>query len=140
VYGKRLEARERGARAFAQRLRHILGEADHPAVGHVLAPAKAVRGGRRDQQRGRRLEGQDRGLVGHLSTAALNQEDLEQVAMAVRRNCPVVQRGPRHQRLDMDEIECLVVRRVAEQMKQRQDIRGRHARSIGQPWPRENAA
>ena len=138
--GERLQPRERCARALAERFRHILGEAHHPAVGLVRAEAEAVRGGRRHQDRGRRLEGQARGLVGHLAAAALDQQDLEQVAMAVRTDGPVVHRGARRDRLDMDEVECLVVRRIAVEVKQRQGGRARHAASIGQRHGRENAA
>ncbi len=52
-----------------------------------------MRGRRRDQDRGRRFERQARRLVGHLAAALLDQQDLEQVAVAVRPDGPVVNRG-----------------------------------------------
>src|SRR5262249_17914306 len=65
--------------------------------------------------------------------------DLKQVAMAVRADGPVVNRRARDDGLDMNEIERLVVRRIAVEMEQRQRSGG-HAKIIGQTDDRENAS
>ena len=79
-----------------------------------------MRDRRRHQDGARRGEGERGGLEGHLAAAALDQQDLEQVAMAVGADRPVVHRGARGDGLDMDEVERLIVRRIAVEMKQRE--------------------
>ena len=68
------------------------------------------------------------GLERHLAAAALDQQDLEQVAMAVRADGPVVDRRARRDRLDVNEVERLIVRRIAVEMEQRKRGGG-HAKS-----------
>ena len=58
----------------------------------------------------------------------LDQQDLEQVAVTVGADGPVVNRGTRRDRLDMNEVERLIVRRIAVEMKQREGGGG-HAKS-----------
>jgi hypothetical protein len=60
-----------------------------------------------------------RRLESHLAAAALNEQDLKQIAMPVRPDQPLVRRGARGNGLDVDEVECLIVRRIAVEMKQR---------------------
>ena len=72
--------------------------------------------------------GDGRGLEGHLAAAAFDQEDLEQVAVTVGPDRPVVNRGTRRDGLDMNEIERLIVRRIAVEMEQGQHGGG-HAKS-----------
>jgi len=52
----------------------------------------------------------------------LDQQNLKQVAMAMRPNGPVMDRRPRRDGLDVDKVERLIVRRVAIEMKQRQRV------------------
>ena len=132
--GERLEPLQRLAGALAERLGDVLGEAYHPAVGHLGMEAEAVRRGRRHQDGGRRGERQARRLEGHLAAAALNQKNLEQIAMPVRADQPVVRRGARRDGFDMDEVERLIVRRIAIKMKQRQRRHRGHGARIGE-WP-----
>ena len=121
---ERLEPRERRAGLRAER--HVLGEAHHPPVRYLRAESEAVGDGRRHQDRRGRLERQNRRLVHHLAAAALDHQDLAQVAVAVGEDRPRVERGARADGLHVDEIERLVVRRVAVEVKQRQRRRGRH--------------
>ena len=76
----------------------------------------------------RRIEADRGGFEGHLAAAAFDQQNLEQVAVAVRANRPVVDRGARGNGLDMNEIKGLIVRRIAIEMKERKRSRG-HAKS-----------
>src|SRR5262249_54376278 len=62
-----------------------------------------------------------------------------QVAMAVRANRPVVDRGARGDGLDMDEVEGLIVRRIAIEVEQR-ECGGCHAKIISQREQRENVS
>jgi hypothetical protein len=87
-----------------------------------------MRDGRRHQDGAWRLEGDAGGLEGHLAAAAPDQEDLEQVAVTMGPDRPVVNRGPRCDGLDMNEVEGLVVRRIAVEMKQ-WERGGGHAKS-----------
>ncbi len=119
----RLEPRQRFARLVAERVGDVLGEAHHPAVGDLRRKAKTMRGGGRHQDRRRRRKRHGRGLEIHLAAALLDQQDLEQVAVAVRADRPVVHRGARGDGFDMDEVERGIVRRIAVKMKQRE--RGR---------------
>ena len=73
-----------------------------------------------------------RGFERHLAAAAFDQQDLEQVAVAMRADGPVVNGRARRDRLDMNEVERLIVRRIAVEMEQRQRGCG-HAQIIGQP-------
>src|SRR5207253_3142084 len=77
------------------------------------------------------------GFKRHLAAAMLDQQDLEQVAMAVRTDGPVMNRGARGDRFDMNEIERLIIRRIAVEMKQRQRGSG-HDEIIGQCGAGEN--
>ena len=56
----------------------------------------------------------------HLAAALLDQQDLKKIAVAMRENGPIVNRRARRDGLDVDEVECLIVRRIAVEMKQRQ--------------------
>jgi cytidylate kinase len=67
-------------------------------------------------------------LEGHLAAAASDQQDLEQVAVTMSADGPVVNRGARRDRLDMNEVKGLIVRRVAVEMKQWEGGGG-HAKS-----------
>src|SRR4029079_1572685 len=80
----------------------------------------------------RRLERDAGRLEGHLAAAASDQQDLEQVAVTVGADSPVVNRGARRDRLDVNEVEGLIVRRGAVGMKQ-WERRGVHAKSIDTP-------
>ena len=112
---------------------HVLGEAHHPAVGRLCGwkrkPCATV-GGTRIAAGA--ANGERRRLEGHLAAAALDQQDLEQIAMAVRADQPVVHRGARRDRLDVDEVERLIVRRIAVEMKQRQCRDSGHGARIGE--------
>ena len=90
--------------------------------------AKTVRHCRRNEDRGRRGERQLRRLVDHFAAAALDQKDLKQIAMPMRANGPVVDRGSRGNGFNVNEIERLIVRRIAVEVEQGQ--RGGHAASI----------
>ena len=127
---KRLQPRQRRVRALAERLSDVLGEADDETVSLAGIESEAVRDRRRHQDRAGRRERNNRGLVGHLAAAARDQQNLEEVAVAVRADRPVMHRRARGDRFDVDEVERLIVRRIAVEMKQRQ--RGhRHAGSLG---------
>ena len=126
--GERLEARKRFAAPIAHGLRHILGEGHHPTVGDGGLEAEAVRDGRRHQDGAWRLEGDAGRFEGHLAAAASDQQDLEQVAVAMGPDRPVVNRGTRRDGLDMNEVEGLIVRRIAVEMKQWEGGGG-HAKS-----------
>jgi hypothetical protein len=80
-----------------------------------------------DDDRGGRVEADGLRLECHLAAAAHDQEDLEQIAVTMGADGPVVDRGPRGDRLDVDEVERLVVRRIAVEMKQRQGGTASHA-------------
>ena len=125
---KRFETCERLALAIAHRLGDIFGEAHDPSVGESRAEAKAMGDGGRHENRTRRIESDGGGFEGHLAAAALDQQNLKQIAVAVRANGPVVNRGTRGDRLDMNEVEGLIVRRIAVEVKQRERGRG-HAKS-----------
>ena len=118
--GERAQPRQRLAGAVGERAGGIFGEADHPAVGDVRLEAKAVRDRRRNENRGRRGKRQLRRIERHLAAAALDQQDLKQVAMAVGADGPVVDRRARRDGFDVNEVERLIVRRIAVKMKQRQ--------------------
>ena len=104
---------------------NIFREAYHPSLGDLRREAESVRGAGRHQDGGRRGERHGQRLVAHLAAARFDQQQLEQVAVAVRTDRPVVDRRTRSDGLDMDEVECGIVRRVAVQMKQRK-CGGRH--------------
>ena len=59
------------------------------------------------------------GFERHFAAALLDQQDLEQIAMTVGADDPVVHGRARRDGFDMDEIERLIVRRIAVEMKQR---------------------
>jgi hypothetical protein len=123
-----LEACERFALAIAHHLGDVLGEGHHPAVGEARMKAEAVRHGCGHENRAGRIEGDGGGFEGHLAAASLDQQNLEQVAVAVRADGPIVDRGARGNRLDMNEVEGLIVRRIAVEMEQR-ERGGGHAKS-----------
>src|SRR5262249_61206025 len=67
----------------------------------------------------------------HVAAAALDQQDLKQVAMAMGANGPIVHRRARCNPLDVNEVERLIVRRIAVKMEQRQrPVLANHAASI----------
>ena len=59
------------------------------------------------------------------SENGFDEDEVMQIAMAVRADRPVVDGGARCDGLDMDEIEGLVVRRIAVEVEQRERS-GRH--------------
>ena len=67
-------------------------------------------------------------LVGLVLPAPADQQHLKQVAMAVRSDRPIMDRGARGDGLDMNEIEGLIVRRIAVEMEERQRSGG-HVKS-----------
>ncbi len=88
------------------------------------------------------MKAESRRVERHLAAAALDQQNLKQIAMAMRADGPVVDRRARGNGFNVNEIERLIVRRIAVQMKQRQ--RGGHDGSIGRSRaqkkePRANA-
>ncbi len=125
---KRLEACKRFTPAVAHGFRDILGEGHHPTIGEGRLEAEAMRDRRWHQDRAGRLEGDAGGLEGHLAAAAPDQQDLEQVAVTMGPDRPVVNRGTRCDGLDMNEVERLVVRGIAVEMKQ-WERRGGHVKS-----------
>src|SRR5215469_2552358 len=134
-----LEPAESRPGAFAQCLSDILAKADNPSGSHLRQEAKSVGHGRGYQNGRRRGERTNRRLMHHLAAPALDRKDLEKIAMAVRLNRPVVQRGARRNGLDVDEIESLVVRRIAVKMKEREGRSRTHRRSIGERGGDEHA-
>ena len=134
----RLEPRQRFARLVAECIGDVLGEAHHPAVGDLRGEAKTVRGGGRHQDRRRRRKRHGRRLEIHLAATLLDQQDLEQVAVTMRTDRPVVHRGARGDSFDMDEVERAIVRRIAVKMKQRERRRC-HCVSIGEAAGQANA-
>jgi hypothetical protein len=76
--------------------------------------------GGRHQDSGRRGKRQLRRFVGHFATALLDQKNLKQIAVAMGTNGPVVNRRARRYRLDVNEVERLIVRRIAVKVKQGQ--------------------
>ena len=92
---KRAQTRDRLAGVVAQRMRHVLGEAYDPAFGSVWLEPIAMRDSGRCEQRARRLERQECGLVGHVAAAAGDHQDLEQIAVAVRADGPIMDRRAR---------------------------------------------
>ncbi len=74
---------------------------------------------RRHQDRDRRRERHFRSFECQLAGAAFDQENLKQISMPVRANGPIVNRGARGDGLDMNKIECLIVRRIPVEMEQR---------------------
>src|SRR5690348_7946977 len=65
-------------------------------------------------------ESELRNIEGHLAAAALDQQDLKQIAMAMCANGPIVHRRARCNPLDVNEVERLIVRRIAVKVEQRQ--------------------
>ena len=63
----------------------------------------------------------------HLAAAALDQENSKQIAMPMRADGPVVNRGARCNRFNMNEVERLIVRRIAVKMKQGSGLAMRQA-------------
>ena len=118
--GEHTQPRQRFAGAIGKREGGVLGEGHDPAIGGARLETEAVRDRRRHQDGGRRGERQLRRFVGHLAAAALDQENLKQIAVPMRADGPVVNRGARGDRFDMNEIERLIVRRIAVKMKQGQ--------------------
>ncbi len=92
---KRAQAGERLAQTFAERAGDILGEAHDPAVGSVGLETETVRNGGRNEDRDRRGERQRRRLEGHFAAAALDQQNLKQIAVPVRADGPVMDGGAR---------------------------------------------
>src|SRR5262249_20619032 len=120
------------AHSFLQRADDILGEAHNPAVGDLRLETKDMRDGGRNQNDRWGRERNDRRLVRHFTAAALDEKNLKQIAVPVRADCPIMHRRARCDRLDVNKIKCLIVRRIAVEMKQRQRGRGRHHRSMTQ--------
>ena len=106
----------------------VLGEGQHPAFGDVRLETEAMGDRRRNENGGGRGERQPRRFKRHFAAAALDQKNLKQIAMPMRANGPVVDGGARGDRLDMDKVKRLIVRRIAVEMEQRQ--RTGHAPSI----------
>jgi hypothetical protein len=100
-------------RLVAERVGNVLGEAHHPSVGDPRRETETMRDGGRHQDHGRRRERHGRGFEAHLAATLLDQQQLEQVAVAVGADRPVVHRGARRDGFDMDEVKCRVVRRIA---------------------------
>ena len=50
----------------------------------------------------------------------LDQKNLKKIAVPMRANGPIVNRGARSNRLDVDEVERVIVGRIAVEMEQRQ--------------------
>src|SRR5262249_60698766 len=97
----------------------VVGQGHDAAVGESRAETEAMRDGGRHENCARRIEADRRRFEGHLAAAAFDQQNLEQVAVAVRANGPVVDRGARGNGLDMNEVESLIVSRIAVEMKKR---------------------
>ena len=64
------------------------------------------------------VNGSVRHVERHLAAALFDQQDLKQVAMAMGADGPVVDRRARGDGFDVNEIERLIVRRIAVQMEQ----------------------
>ena len=90
-----------------------------------------MRDRRRHQHRAGRGEGERGRLESHVTAAGIDQQDLEQVAVPVGVDSPIVDCGPRRDRLHVDEIECPIVRRIAVEMEQRQARRDTHGPAYG---------
>src|SRR5258708_14944335 len=89
-----------------------------------------MRDGGRYDDGGRRLESDHLGLERHLAAAAGDQQDLKQIAMAMRPDRPVVDGGARRDGFDVNEVERLIVRRIAVEVEQGQGGASRHGRSV----------
>jgi hypothetical protein len=61
----------------AERVRDVLGEAHHPTFSGVGLEPVTMRDRRWREQRARRRERQECGLVGHFAAAAGDHQDLE---------------------------------------------------------------
>ncbi len=65
----------------------------------------------------RRLDGNAGCIKSHLAAALLDQENLEKIAMPMGPDRPVVDRRTRCNRLDVNEIGGLIIRRIAIKVK-----------------------
>src|SRR5262245_52126518 len=115
---------------LAKSARNILRESQHPALGCLRAETEAMRDGGRYDDGGRRLERDHLSLERHLAAASGDQQDLKQVAVAVGPDRPVVDRGARRDSFDVNEVERLIVRRIAVEVEQWQGGASRHGRSV----------
>ena len=111
--------------------RDVFGEAQDPPVGDVGLEAKAVGDRRGDEDRDWRGECKRSRFKCHRAAAALDQQDLKEVAMPVSANGPLVDRRARGDGFDVNEIERLIVRRIAVEVEEGQ--RSGHGLRISQP-------
>src|SRR5262249_59017246 len=97
---------------------------------------------RRRNENGRRCrESELRHVEVHVTAAVLDQEDLKQIAMTMGANGPIVHCRARGDPLDVNKVECLIVRRIAVEMKQRQcrgAVLANHGPSISRSAPRRS--
>ena len=91
------------------------------------AAAPPLRDRRRHQDGARRRKRNAGSFVRHRAAAPLDQQNLEQVAMAMRQDHPVVDHGSRSDRVDMNEINRLFRRLVVETQERKR--RSGHAKS-----------
>src|SRR5262249_6562480 len=76
-----------------------------------------------------------------LAATALDQDNLKQIAMTVGANGPIMNGRARGDPLDVNEIKCLIVRRIAVEMEQRQRrgaVLAGHGPSICRSWRKAN--
>ncbi len=107
---QRPQPRPGGVGLVAQSGGNIVGEAHHPAIGRLRLEAEAMGNGRGNQDGGRRGEGNGRGLEGHFAPAPGHEQYLRQIAVPVRADHPIMDRGARGDRFDVDKVECLIIR------------------------------
>ena len=74
--------------------------------------------GRGDENGGGRRKGKRRRLERQRAAAALDQQNLKQIAMPVRADGPIMDRRARRNGFDVNEIERLIVRRIAVKVEQ----------------------
>src|ERR1700691_2685020 len=118
--GEHPQTRKCLAAAIARRPDCVFGEAHHPAVGCFRLEAKSMRGRGGNENGSGRGTRQLRQVERHLAAAAFDQQDLKQVAMAVRMDRPAVDRRARRDGFHVNKIERGIVRRIAVKMKQRE--------------------
>jgi hypothetical protein len=129
--GQGAQSRQCLTGAIGERDGGVLGEGQDPSLGDLRLKMESVSDRRRNEYGRGRGERQTRSFERHFTAAAFNHENLEQIAMSVCANGPVVDRRPGRDRLDMNKIERLVVRRIAVEVEERE--RRGHGESISQP-------
>src|SRR5215467_13613897 len=104
-----LEPRQRFARLVAERVGYFFSEAHDPTVSNFRIELKTMRDRCRHEYYRCCCKAGGRCLKTEFTAAFFDQQDLEQIAVAMRPDCPVMDRGARGNGLDMDKVKYGIV-------------------------------